>query len=68
MSVCSVLILLAVAVVGKALTPSTFLTTLDQERLRAVFQGASPYTDVQAAHYSILGIKLLGGTLPSSQV
>ena len=68
MTVCSVLILLAVAVVGKALTPSTFLTTVDQQRLRSVFEGAVPYQDLQSAHYSILGIKLLGGTLPSSQV
>ncbi|XP_070209693.1 dolichyl-diphosphooligosaccharide--protein glycosyltransferase subunit 2-like [Littorina saxatilis] len=65
--VCSVLILLAVAVVGKALTPSTFLTTVDQQRLRSVFEKASPYPDLQSAHYSILGIKLLGGTLPNAQ-
>ncbi|KAK7467780.1 hypothetical protein BaRGS_00036968 [Batillaria attramentaria] len=65
--VCSVLVLLAVAVVGKALTPSTFLTTVDKDRLKAVFEGADPYADVQSAHYSILGIKLLGGTLPGTQ-
>ncbi|KAK7480622.1 hypothetical protein BaRGS_00028094 [Batillaria attramentaria] len=65
--VCSVLVLLAVAVVGKALTPSTFLTTVDKDRLKAVFEGAVPYADVQSAHYSILGIKLLGGTLPGTQ-
>lgn len=65
--VCSVLILLTVAVVGKALTPSTFLTTVDKNRLKAVFEGAAPYADLQTAHYSILGIKLLGGTLPATQ-
>ncbi|XP_076457036.1 dolichyl-diphosphooligosaccharide--protein glycosyltransferase subunit 2-like [Babylonia areolata] len=65
--VCSVLILLAVAVVGKALTPSTFLTTVDQQRLRSVFESAAPYVDLPSAHYSILGIKLLGGTMPSTQ-
>nr|KAG5694813.1 hypothetical protein BaRGS_019190 [Batillaria attramentaria] len=32
------LVLLAVAVVGKALTPSTFLTTVDKDRLKAVFE------------------------------
>ncbi|KAL8582854.1 hypothetical protein ACOMHN_042687 [Nucella lapillus] len=65
--VCSVLILLAVAVVGKALTPSTFLTTVDQQRLRSVFESAAPYVDLPSAHYSILGIKLLGGTMPNTQ-
>lgn len=67
-AVCSVLVLLTVAVVGKALTPSTFLTTVDKERLRAVFQDAAPYQDLQSAHYSLQGIKLMGGTLPGVQV
>ena len=44
----------------------TFLTTVDQKRLKSVFEGAAPYPDVQSAHYSILGIKLLGGTLPNA--
>ncbi|PVD32395.1 hypothetical protein C0Q70_07829 [Pomacea canaliculata] len=65
--VCSVLVLMTVAVVGKALTPSTFLTTVDKERLRAVFQDAAPYQDLQSAHYSLQGIKLMGGTLPGVQ-
>lgn len=64
----SILYLFAVAVVGQALTPSTFLTTVDRERLRAVFEGAQPYTDSANAHYSILGLKLLGATIPKEQV
>lgn len=60
--------LFAAAVVGQALTPSTFLTTVDQIRLRSVFEAAHPYTDVQSAHYSILGLKLLGAPVPNAQV
>ncbi|XP_041361484.1 dolichyl-diphosphooligosaccharide--protein glycosyltransferase subunit 2-like [Gigantopelta aegis] len=63
----TVLLLLAISVVGKALTPSTFLTTVDQARLKSVFQAAQPYQDVASAHYSILGLQLLGGTLPNAQ-
>ncbi|XP_060592727.1 dolichyl-diphosphooligosaccharide--protein glycosyltransferase subunit 2-like [Ruditapes philippinarum] len=62
-----VLYLFAVAVVGQALTPSTFLTTVDRERLRSVFESAQPYTDAANAHYSILGLKLLGATIPKEQ-
>ncbi|XP_062570378.1 dolichyl-diphosphooligosaccharide--protein glycosyltransferase subunit 2-like [Saccostrea cucullata] len=57
-----ILYLFAVAVVGQALTPSTFLTTIDQERLKKVFQSSTPYTDLPTVHYSILGLKLLGDT------
>ncbi|KAK3583197.1 hypothetical protein CHS0354_025714 [Potamilus streckersoni] len=63
----SILFLFAVAVVGQALTPSTFLTTVDQQRLRAVFESAQPYIDVASAHYSILGLKLLGVSIPKEQ-
>ena len=64
----TVLFLFAVAVVGQALTPSTFLTTVDRARLKAVFESAQPYTDSASAHYSILGLKLLGATIPKEQV
>ncbi|KAL5014367.1 hypothetical protein ScPMuIL_008637 [Solemya velum] len=63
----TLLLLFAAAVVGQALTPSTFLTTVDQIRLRAVFESAQPYADVQSAHYSIVGLKLLGAPVPNSQ-
>ncbi|KAL4217563.1 proteasome regulatory particle base subunit [Mactra antiquata] len=63
----SILYLFAVAVVGQALTPSTFLTTVDKDRLKAVFEAAQPYTDAADAHYSILGLKLLGATIPKEQ-
>ncbi|KAH3710333.1 hypothetical protein DPMN_069810, partial [Dreissena polymorpha] len=63
----TILYLFAVAVLGQALTPSTFLTTVDKERLRAVFEAAQPYTDAANAHYSILGLKLLGATIAKEQ-
>lgn len=53
---------------GQALTPSTFLTTVDQARLKSVFETAHPYTDVVYAHYSILGLKLLGSPVTDAQV
>ncbi|KAJ8321956.1 hypothetical protein KUTeg_000427 [Tegillarca granosa] len=65
--VTSILYLFAVAVVGQALTPSTFLTTVDQARLKSVFETAHPYTDVVYAHYSILGLKLLGSPVTDTQ-
>lgn len=63
----SILILFAVAVVGRALTPSTFVTTVDRQRLKSVFQAAQPFQDAASAHYSILGLKLLDTTLPNAQ-
>ena len=65
--VTSVLWLFAAVVVGQALTPSTFLTTVDRARLKAVFEAALPVTDVVNAHYSILGLKMLGAPIPNAQ-
>lgn len=67
-SVTPILYLFAVAVVGQALTPSTFLTTIDQDRLKKVFKSSTPYTDLPTVHYSILGLKLLGDTSINNQV
>ena len=55
-------VLFALTVVGQALTPSTYFTTVDKERLRTIFLSAQPYqTDnLQAVHYSVLGLALLG--------
>lgn len=62
-----ILYLFAVAVVGQALTPSSFLTTIDQDRLKKVFKSTTPYTDLPTVHYSILGLKLLGDTSINNQ-
>jgi len=63
----SIVVILAIAVVGQALTPSSFLTTSDQRRLQSVFEAASPYVDSSSAQYSILGLKLLGAAIPNAQ-
>ena len=57
----TILMLFAVAVVGQALTPSTFFTNVDKERLKTVFKAAKPYgSDMESMHYSILGFSLIG--------
>ena len=57
----SLLVVFALGVVGQALTPSTFFTNVDKERLRYVFNAVKPYgEDLEAMHYSIMGISLLG--------
>ncbi|KAI0208719.1 Dolichyl-diphosphooligosaccharide--protein glycosyltransferase subunit 2 [Lamellibrachia satsuma] len=57
-----VVVLFALTVVGQALTPSTYFTTVDKERLRTIFLSAEPYQpdNLQAVHYSVLGLALLG--------
>ena len=64
----SVLFLLAITVVGQALTPSSYFSTVDQARLRAIFEAAQPYHDLASAHYSIMGLQLLGVPVPKAQV
>ncbi|RUS88930.1 hypothetical protein EGW08_003369 [Elysia chlorotica] len=49
------------------LIPSTYITGADKDRLKSVFQSASPFVDSQSAHFSILGLKLLGVTTPNAQ-
>ncbi len=64
------LCVLALFVVGQALTPSSYLTRADLERLRAVFSATLPYgtADMQSIHYSILGFSLLDDSIPEPQV
>ncbi|XP_035659117.1 dolichyl-diphosphooligosaccharide--protein glycosyltransferase subunit 2-like isoform X2 [Branchiostoma floridae] len=64
----TLLVLFALTVVGQALTPTTVLTTVDQARLKAVFENARPFTDLASAHYSILGLKLLGAQIPNTHM
>ena len=49
---------------GQALTPSSFLTTVDKQRLQRVFESALNLGDLKNTHYSILGYKLLGVNFP----
>lgn len=61
-------VLFSVALMGQALTPSSFLSTVDKDRLRRVFQSALGHTDdIPSVHYAILGYKLLGETAPNAQ-
>ncbi|CAG5124850.1 unnamed protein product [Candidula unifasciata] len=65
--VLSVVALLAFAVVGQAVSPSTFVTSQDRARLKSVFEAAAPYPDTQSAYFSISGLKLLGAAIPNAQ-
>ena len=63
----SILLFLALTVLGQALTPATYFTQADRERLRGVF--TVPYgDDVELIHYSILGFTLLEEVLAEPQV
>ena len=67
-SVLTILVALGLSVIGEALTPSSYFSTVDQGRLQAVFEAAQPFGDIPNAHYSIMGLNLLGATIPKSQV
>ncbi|XP_041944705.1 dolichyl-diphosphooligosaccharide--protein glycosyltransferase subunit 2 isoform X1 [Alosa sapidissima] len=55
------LVLLALAVGAQALTPSHHLTASDVARLEARL--AQPFTDLQSAYFSIVGLSKLGVTV-----
>jgi len=59
--------LLSMGMMGQALTPSSFLSTVDKERLRKVFADALGKEDVPSVSYSILGYNLLGETAPNPE-
>ena len=63
------MLILAVAVVGQALTPASYFTPADMERMRGIFAGARPYgSDLESVYYSILGFSLLDDTIPAAKV
>ena len=50
---------------GRALTPSSFLSTIDKDRLRKVFADSiakEGINDLPSVSYAVLGYKLLGDT------
>merc|ERR1719362_2701737 len=48
---------------GRALTPSSFLSTVDKDRLRKVFADSiAKENDLPSVSYAVLGYKLLGDT------
>ena len=58
---CVAVILFALLLaVSEVLTISTFLNNDDQQRLQEMFKGVYPLPDIQSAHFSIFGLKLLG--------
>jgi len=56
----------SLAMVGMALTPSSFLSTVDKDRLRSVFKASLAQDDLPSVAYSIMGYKLLGETAPDA--
>ena len=58
-------VIFAVFVVGKALTPSSFLSTVDKARLKGLFEAS--LSDGNSLSYAILGLKLLGETAPNAE-
>ena len=61
-----VFLVLSLAILGQALTPSSFFSTVDKQRLKKIFE-TSLKDDLPSLHYAILGLKLLGETAPNSQ-
>ena len=59
-------VVLSLAVLGSALTPASFLTSADKDRLRNVFKTSLAQDDLSSAAYSVLGFKLLGEAVPDS--
>jgi hypothetical protein len=65
----SLVLFSSLAILGQALTPSSFFSTVDRSRLKSVFDAAvsDKSADLSDLHYAILGYKLLGETAPNAQ-
>lgn len=60
------LLALTILVGGQALTPTHYLSQHDVERLKASLD--RPFTDLQSAFYSIVGLSSLGAQVPDAKV
>ncbi len=60
------LVIFTMFVVGQALTPSSFLSTVDRSRIKAMLDATTRGQDEASVAYAILGYKLLGETAPNS--
>lgn len=60
------LLVLTVMAGSQALTPTHYLTKHDVERLKASLD--RPFTDLQSAFYSIVGLSSLGAQVPDVKV
>jgi len=57
-------VIFTVFVVGQALTPSSFLNTLDKARLKGLFE--ANLADEASVSYAVLGLTLLGEPVPNA--
>lgn len=60
------LFLLTVALGAQALTPSHHLSSADMARLKSFLN--QPYTDLESAYYTILGLSKLGASVSDEKV
>jgi len=59
-------LLLSLAILGQALSPSSHITAADRNRLKAVFsQSCDASAEIASIHYSVLGLQLLGEPVPN---
>jgi len=64
----AILVVLALAVVGQALTPTSYFTQGDLDRLKVLFGSVSyASSDLETIYYSILGFSLLEEPIPKPQ-
>ncbi|GIY94134.1 dolichyl-diphosphooligosaccharide--protein glycosyltransferase subunit 2 [Caerostris extrusa] len=63
-TICVVFLLAVFGTACRALTPSTFLTNADQQRLKKILSTAFPLSELVTAHYAVLGYSLLSEKLP----
>jgi Oligosaccharyltransferase subunit Ribophorin II len=59
--------LLGLAIIGQALTPTTYFTSTDRERVRRIFLAASG-DDLESIYYSVVGFNLLDGGVADAGV
>ena len=59
--------LLGLAIVCQALTPTTYFTPADRDRLRRIFLAASG-DDLETLYYSVVGVNLLDGDASDTSV
>ena len=60
------LVLLSFVMLGTALTPSSYLSAGDKEKLRSVFKSSLALDDLPSIAYSVLGFNLLGEMAPDA--
>ena len=60
------MVFLTLALGAQALTPSHYLSRSDVERLQALLR--QPFTDLESAYYSIVGLGKLGSSIADEAV